>query len=499
METMSDDLRKRNDFFKRGRLAFEAGQFEKAIHAFNKVIEWDPRDANAHTFRGLAHREIRNFEAALNDLDQVVQIDPSYRVGYLNLGCVQRDVGRLDEALESFNKAEEGDPENPLVYQNRATTHIAKNNWTSARSDCETALALAPEGAAAYAILAHVQLGQGDPDRAMETVSRSLELDPEEAEAYRVRGIIRCARDDLENGISDFIRARELNPNVQLDYLDKPEVLLDKLLAKLNELIGLESVKQEVRSLINLVRVRQLRKTSKLPAVPMSLHLVFTGNSGTGKTTIARLISLIYHVLGVLSKGHLVEVDRAGLVAGYVGQTALKVHEVLNKASGGVLFIDEAYSLTSRGDDKDFGLEAIDTLIKGMEDKRSDLVLIVAGYPEKMRQFLKANPGIKSRFSKVIRFEDYSAEELMGIFQKMCNDHRYELAEEAKQEAEKAFAALAPEDVGLYGNGRGVRNFFELTITRQANRLGAFDTISDRQLTELLPEDLPSSDFWVHD
>ena len=249
-------------------------------------------------------------------------------------------------------------------------------------------------------------------------MNRSLELDPEEAEAYRVRGIIRCAEDDLENGISDFIHARELNPNVQLDYLDDPDVLLNKLLEKLSELIGLEKVKDEVRSLINLVKVRQLRKASKLPAVPMSLHLVFIGHPGTGKTTIARLISLIYHVLGVLSKGHLVEVDRAGLVAGYVGQTALKVNEVLNKSLGGVLFIDEAYSLTSRGDDKDFGLEAIDTLIKGMEDNRSDLVLIVAGYPEKMKQFLKANPGIKSRFSKVIRFDDYRSSELMAIFEK---------------------------------------------------------------------------------
>ena len=156
---MSGDFRKRNDFFKRGRLAWEARQFEKAIHAFNKVIEWDPHDANAHTFRGLAHREIRNFDAALKDLEQVVKIDPSHRVGYLNLGCVQRDVGQIEEALVSFQKAEEGDPDNPLVFQNRATAFILKGDWEAARSDCETALAIAPEGAAAYAILAHVFLG----------------------------------------------------------------------------------------------------------------------------------------------------------------------------------------------------------------------------------------------------------------------------------------------------------------------------------------------------
>ena len=172
---------------------------------------------------------------------------------------------------------------------------------------------------------------------------------------------------------------------------------------------------------------------------------------------------------------------------------------MLNKAHGGVLFIDEAYSLTSRGDEKDFGLEAIDTLIKGMEDKRSDLVLIVAGYPEKMRQFLKANPGIKSRISKVIRFDDYSPEELMAIFEKMCKDNQYELNEVARKDALTSFKELAPEDIGLYGNGRGVRNYFELTITRQANRLGELETVSKGQLVELLPVDLPSGDFWVHD
>ncbi len=392
---MSVNFRKRNDFFKRGRLAFEAGQFEKAIHAFNKVIEWDPHDANAHTFRGLSHRKIRNFEAALKDLQEVVRIDPSHRVGYLNLGCVQRDAGKIDEALESLNKAEEGDSENPLVFQNRATAYILKINWEGGRSDCETALAIAPEGAAAYAILAHVHLGTGEQDLAEQTVARALELDPEEAEAYRVRGIIRCARDDLENGIADFIRAKEFNTNVQLDYLDNPEVL--------------------------------------------------------------------------------------------------------NKSMGGVLFIDEAYSLTSRGDEKDFGLEAIGTLIKGMEDKRSDLVLIVAGYPEKMRQFLQANPGIKSRFSKVIRFNDYSAGELMAIFEKMCREHAYELADNTKENALKAFEALKPEEVGFYGNGRGVRNYFELTITHQANRLGELKEINTAQLVEIRPEDLPKEDFWVHD
>ncbi len=190
-------------------------------------------------------------------------------------------------------------------------------------------------------------------------------------------------------------------------------------MAELDSLIGLESVKQEVKSLVNLVKVRRLRKENGLPIPPMSLHMVFMGNPGTGKTTVARIISGLYAAIGVLEKGQLIEVDRSGLVAGYVGQTALKTQEVIKSALGGVLFIDEAYSLASGGEN-DFGREAIETILKAMEDHRDELIVVVAGYDGPMEKFINSNPGLQSRFNKYIYFPDYTGRELMAMFRLQC-------------------------------------------------------------------------------
>jgi len=254
---------------------------------------------------------------------------------------------------------------------------------------------------------------------------------------------------------------------------EKPD--LDELLAQLDELVGLEAVKKDVKSTMNLIKVRKLREENGLPVAPMSMHMVFMGNPGTGKTTVARLVGGLYAAIGALSKGQLVEVDRSGLVAGYVGQTAIKTQEVITSAMGGVLFIDEAYSLSSGGEN-DFGREAIETLLKAMEDHRDNLMVIIAGYTGPMEKFLDSNPGLESRFNKYITFPDYNGEELNAIFHMQCRKNGYELDAEAEECAKEFFEQLYEDRDENFGNGRDVRNRFEDMVVRQANRVAAMES-----------------------
>ena len=271
---------------------------------------------------------------------------------------------------------------------------------------------------------------------------------------------------------------------------EEPPEKIEDLREELHGYIGLDVIKQEVDSLINYVTIMQRRREEGLPAPDMSLHMVFSGNPGTGKTMIARLMSRIYKSLGILSKGHLVETDRSGLVAGYVGQTAIKTKEVIDSAKGGVLFIDEAYALTNRGGGQDFGQEAVDTLLKAMEDMRDDLIVIVAGYTELMDQFVNSNPGLKSRFTRFMEFPDYTVDELMGIFDMRCEKSGYRLKDDAARDALRARLTEASEDLSAFGNARGVRNLFERALAHQADRLAGYEQITREDLETLTAEDI---------
>lgn len=315
---------------------------------------------------------------------------------------------------------------------------------------------------------------------------------------YDYKKLIETYNDEF-NPMSDD-KLEYVRKNESLTYDDRLSLLgfetqlikdqeLESLKSELDSFVGLTKVKDVVNNLINLIRVNELRKKNRLKQPPISLHLVFLGNPGTGKTTVARILARIYKNLGVLSKGQLIETDRSGLVAGYVGQTALKTKEVIEKAKGGILFIDEAYSLASN-ERNDFGHEAIDTLLKAMEDFRDDFVVIVAGYPNLMKKFIMSNPGLQSRFNTFIEFEDYTPTELLEILLRMCKTNGYTISKNIYPKIINYFENIYLTRDETFANGRTVRNFFENAIKKNANRLSMIENPTRKDLQELLEEDL---------
>lgn len=266
---------------------------------------------------------------------------------------------------------------------------------------------------------------------------------------------------------------------------------VEEILSELNELIGLDSVKEDVNTIVNLLRIQKIRKERGMKQPGVSKHLVFVGNPGTGKTTVARMLAKIYNALGVLSQGQLVEVDRSGLVSGYVGQTAMKTKDVIDSAIDGILFIDEAYTLTANRGENDFGQEAVDTILKAMEDNRDNLIVIVAGYPALMEEFLNSNPGLRSRFNKYILFEDYTPEQEVSILESMAKKQEYELDGEARKEAVAFFTDRIDAQLACYANARDARNYLEKAIANQADRIVKLKELDDVTIRTLTCEDLP--------
>ena len=456
----------------------------------------------------------------------IANTDAFYRIGSRNL------AGELDEfvtkcALGLWNRAggitqRHVDMANQIYSKNRPQPQWLL--WTLTSSVCESDVFLPP--------VFYWDLAESDAKRGSETSRTFIRMltnillylaatddDVTYAEAEYITECtdkltaicdtsgVKKSREALNpldyvtSGEPSFIQKHGIQPQTagggdkprQEEAQEQPRPSFDELMEQLDALVGLEEVKKDVKSLVNLMKVRKLRQENGLPVPPMSLHMVFMGNPGTGKTTVARLVSGLYAAIGVLSKGQLVEVDRSGLVAGYVGQTALKTQEVIKSAIGGVLFIDEAYSLSSGGEN-DFGREAIETILKAMEDHRDDLIVIVAGYDGPMEAFLSSNPGLESRFNKYFHFPDHTGEQLMAIFRAQCEKNGYTLTEDSEKAARELFDRLYEERNENFGNGRDVRNRFEDMVVRQSNRVAMMESPSKEDLMAVLPEDLNDDD-----
>ncbi|MCP9769468.1 AAA family ATPase [Lacihabitans sp. LS3-19] len=299
-----------------------------------------------------------------------------------------------------------------------------------------------------------------------------------------------------EKEVLEKIKERLFHPKIKIKGVEVSEVpegeSFEDVMKELDELIGLAEIKKSIREFADFLKVQKIRETSGLKPVNNSLHTLFLGPPGTGKTTVARILGRIYKHLGYLEKGHLVETDRTGMVAGYIGQTAIKVDEIVTKAQEGVLFIDEAYSLSRDGDDKkDFGNEAIEVLLKRMEDKRDNFVVIAAGYNDEMKTFINSNPGLQSRFNRHFIFDHYHPEELLGIFELYCKKNDFELSEDAREKLFFIFEKLYEKKHKGFGNARVVRNLFEKVIENQSSRIIKISPITKELLIKIEEPDIP--------
>lgn len=334
--------------------------------------------------------------------------------------------------------------------------------------------------------LRHIPIDSADQHQEADKARiEAIEKILEDANALPQHQATRAATQSQSSKVAQEIETEEGGEEVEV-----PEVSLDDALAELDRLIGLENIKHEVRTLTNFLKVQQQREAAGLPNTKLSLHMVFNGNPGTGKTTVARIVGKIFGAMGVLKKGHLIETDRSGLVAEYAGQTGPKTNKKIDEALDGVLFIDEAYTLISSEGEDPFGHEAVQTLLKRMEDDRDQLVVILAGYPVEMQTLLRSNPGLSSRFSRKLEFIDYTPLEMAKIFGLMCDKNHYDLRPLTRVKLIVGFDYMYERRDRHFGNGRLSRNIFEHAIRRMANRIASIPELTVEQLTMLEPEDI---------
>ena len=465
----------------------EEEKFEECLALCTELIEGGYN--KAYNTRARCYFQMEEWEKAAADADSSLKARgrfyaPDEQADWWYKGVANALMGNFDDALPYLNAYIAEKPFNQQVqslaiaHYIRATIHSQGENAEAAMEDCEKYFEILKKNQDKPEISAVLMETFDDAAELMKGLGGSV---PDKNTLVRS-----SAKQDKSKNKTNNSAAAPAGKAAQ-----ELPVSLERALAKLDELTGLRRVKEEVNTLINLIKIQKMREKAGAPAMPISFHLVFSGSPGTGKTTVARILGDIYKALEILPKGHLVEVDRSKLVAGYLGQTAIKTSRVIESALGGILFIDEAYSLSEGGETgaDAFGKEAIDTLLKAMEDHRDNLIIITAGYEEEMKRFLMANPGLQSRFNTFIYFDDFSAEELHAVFVRMAKANHYVVSEEVDAFLKKRFEKMLESKPDNFANAREVRNEFESMIRRKANRLAKLGEIDDDMLHRIEIED----------
>jgi SpoVK/Ycf46/Vps4 family AAA+-type ATPase len=426
--------------FQTGQQYFAKENYRKALEYFEKALEESPDYPSALNSAGAARSWLDDMGKALEYYRKAYKLENTDEVILSNYIIALENEGETDELLEvvrncSWKVASKMDTGSSFLYAGRAL------------------------------------MDAGDIKLALKWLEKGLQVDPE--------------NEELKDAIEECKKAPSDKPSAAPKKEESPDVPLEDLLAELDRLVGLSNIKSDINSLMKYIKVEKLRRERGMAANPIALHSVFQGPPGTGKTTVARLLGKIYKSLGLLAKGHLVEVDRSALVSEYIGETAIKTSKAVESALDGILFIDEAYTLIPADGGKDFGKEAVDTLLKRMEDNRERLVVIVAGYNDEMARFIGSNPGLQSRFSRYFTFMDYTPEEMLEIFSRMADANKFKIQEDAREKLLKYFTWKYQSRTKNFGNARLVRNLFEEIVRLQSSRLAEMDEITDADLVTL--------------
>jgi SpoVK/Ycf46/Vps4 family AAA+-type ATPase len=430
---------------------------------------------------GMEYFDRKEYQKAIDYFEDALKLSPEFPSALNSIGAAWSWLGDMEKALKYYQESFQLDASNPVVFSNLVYSlndMDKKEELFKIAMECPSSVLKEVDDATPLYQAGRVLLEKGKNEKAKVYFKLALKLEPDE----------KLFKEALEEAEAEPKKTSEPSATPSKS---EPAKSLDELLAEVNKLVGLNNIKTDIDNLMKFIRIEKMRKERGLSSNPISLHSVFQGPPGTGKTTVARLLGKIYQSMGLLKSGHVVEVDRSGLVAEYIGQTALKTNKIIDSALDGILFIDEAYALIPEGGKgNDFGQEAVDTILKRMEDSRDRLIVIVAGYPSEMNRFILSNPGLQHRFNRYFTFNDYQPEELLEIFRRIAESANFKIAPDAMEKVSKYLNYVYQSRTDTFGNARLVRNLFEEVVQLQSARLAEMEHISDEDLCTITLEDI---------